>query len=108
MRAAPRLPRKSPRSSCGLQGNLVSLGLQFAHPPIFILRCAPQRMPTRLGACAWTVASANKRREKSRRGTHECVRHACADGPFITPWGTGLTAEFDKIKGYGVWSVYLR
>ena len=50
-------------------------------PPIFILRCAPQRMPTRLGACAWTVASANKRREKSRRGTHECVRHACADGP---------------------------
>src|SRR5439155_5030334 len=50
-------------------------------PPIFILRCAPQRMPTRLGACAWTVASANKRREKSRRGAHECVRHACAAGP---------------------------
>src|SRR5206468_13135740 len=35
MRAAPRLPRKSSRSSCGLQGNLVSLGLQFAHPPNF-------------------------------------------------------------------------
>ena len=35
--AAPRLrlPRKSSRSSCGLQGNLVSLGLQFAHPPNF-------------------------------------------------------------------------
>ena len=26
------------------------------------------------------VASANKRREKSRRRTYECVRHACADG----------------------------
>src|SRR5438445_6330866 len=32
------------------------------------------RAETRLGACAWTVASANKRRKKSRRGTHKCVR----------------------------------
>src|SRR5207249_965020 len=41
--------------------------------------CVPRRDSSR--RCAWTVTSANKRREESRRGTHECVRHACADGP---------------------------
>src|SRR5437667_227083 len=50
--------------------------------------CVPRR--DSLGACAWTVASANKRREKSRRDTHECVRHACADRWAEGPWGTGL------------------
>src|SRR5438132_12032543 len=98
MRAAPRLPRKSSRSSCGLQCNLVSSGLQFAHPPIFILRCAPQRMPTRLGDCAWTVASAKKRRKKSRRGTHERVRQTCADGSPHERCG-GPKAHGDRTGG---------
>ena len=29
----------------------------------------------------WRTHSCVPRREKSRRGTHECVRHACSDGP---------------------------
>jgi hypothetical protein len=38
------------------------------------------------------LTSKHKRREKSRRGTHECVRHALHDRWAEGPWGTGLAA----------------
>src|SRR5205809_4269585 len=57
------------------------------------------RAETHLGACAWTAASANKRRDESRRGTHECVRHACS---VTLGWLTYASNSFHHASEIGL------